>query len=414
MLKNNFRNYIKREFHPMNRIIASLVVFIILIFSLSIWVPHTIANENSWTTMEPMPTARSGIGIAVVEGKIYAIGGSYDSFGETEEYNPSTNTWTAKTPMPTPRINFGLVVVENKIYTIGGDSGNWTSGQTPTDIVEVYDPLTDTWKTKNAMNIKRIGLSASVVDGKIYVIGGGVGEPALGKVSATEVYDPLTDTWTTAKQIPTAVNYHASAVVDNKIYILGGAVGLSLNQIYDTETDTWSAGASLPVGVDGAAAGVIADDTGTQKIYVVGGKQNLDAVNLTQVYDPETDTWITGSPMPTARYGLGVAIINNTLYAIGGREGWFGSPVSAANERYIPIPPTATPALSPTSSPNPALSASPSLSPSNQPTQSSEPLTDHAPPIDAYLIVAIIGVVVILTIVIGVIKRGKRSRGGRF
>jgi hypothetical protein len=40
--------------------------------------------------------------------------------------------------------------------------------------------------------------------------------------------------------------------------------------------------------------------------------------------------------MPTARYGLGVAVVNYVLYAIGGREGWVGAPISAANEQYTP------------------------------------------------------------------------------
>lgn len=335
----------------MNRPIPSLVAVLVLIFLLSAWVPQTIATEDSWTTLEPMPTARSGIGVAIVDGIIYAIGGSYDSFGENEAYDPATNTWTTKTPMPTPRINFGIAVVENKIYTIGGDSGNWSSGSTPSNIVEVYDPLTDTWETKCSMNIRRIGLSASVVDGKIFVMGGRTGE-AVYEVAATEVYDPATDTWSTANQIPTPVTNYVSAVVNHKIYIIGGAVGLSLTQIYDAETDTWSTGASMPTGVDSAAAGVITDTEGKQKIYVIGGKQNLDAVNLTQIYDPETDTWSTGTSMPTARYGLDVATVNNMLYAVGGREGWFGSPISAANEQYIPIEyenvqPTATSSFSP-------------------------------------------------------------------
>ncbi|MCR3922953.1 MAG: hypothetical protein NUK65_10650, partial [Firmicutes bacterium] len=162
------------------------------------------------------------------------------------------------------------------------------------------------------------------------------GEPTYSGVSATEVYDPSTDTWTTASQIPTPVTGHVSAVVNNKIYIIGGAVGVTLNQIYDPETDMWSIGTPLPTGVDSAAAGVTAGDTDTERIFVLGGKQGLDAVKLNQVYDPETDTWSTGTPMPTARYGLGVAVVNDSLYAIGGREGWFGSPVSAANERYTP------------------------------------------------------------------------------
>lgn len=321
----------------------------------------TNASEDCWETLEPMPTVRSGISVAVVDGKIYAIGGSYDSLGETEVYDPVTNTWTQKTPMPTPRSRFGIAVFENKIYTLGGDSGNWSAGETPTNIVEVYDPASDSWETKAPMNIKRVGLSANMVDGKIYVIGGKMGNPST-QVSATEVYDPLTDTWTVAKQIPTPVNSHASAVVENKIYILGGAVRLSFNQIYDTKTDTWSTGASLPVGIDGAAADTIFDVSGDPKIYVVGGKIKLDAVNLTQVYDPLTDTWSTATSMPTARYMLGAAVLDDALYVIGGREGWFGSPISTANEKYVPIKDSTINAPS-------SLCPSPSFSPSSNPSE---------------------------------------------
>jgi len=305
------------------------LILLLIFISLLVSIPLVNATEDTWTTEEPMPTARAGIGVAVVNGKIYAIGGSYNSLGETEEYDPVTNTWTTKTPMPTPRIYFGIAVIENKIYTIGGDSGNWTAGQTVTNVNEVYDPTTDTWETKASMSTKRMALSANVVDGKIYLIGGGL--------TATEVYDPSTDTWTTEEPMPTAVGYQASAVVENKIYVIGGAVEVTLNQIYDTETDTWSNGTPLPKGVDAAAAVATTGVYAPKRIYVIGGKQNLDAVNFNQIYDPETDTWTTGTAMPTARYGLGVAIINDTLYAIGGREGWAGFPISAANERYTPV-----------------------------------------------------------------------------
>ena len=316
---------------------AKLIAFLILC-SLSvtlITIEAVRAAENSWTIMEPMPTANGWLGVAVVNGKIYAIGGGYGSTS-INEYDPVTDTWTTKTPMPTPRIFFGIAVVENKIYTIGGDRGNWEIGAVLTSVNEVYDPMTDTWERRSIMPTKRLGVSASVVNDKIYLIGGRIGEPTYAEVSATEVYNPSTDKWTTVEPIPTPVSSHISAVVNNKIYILGGAVGVTLNQIYDTETDTWSNGAPLPTGVDSAAAGVITGDTVTQRIFVIGGKQNLDAVNLNQVYTPESDTWIAGPPILTGRYGLGVAVVEDNLYAIGGREGWIGSPISATNERYTP------------------------------------------------------------------------------
>ncbi|MFA5365295.1 MAG: kelch repeat-containing protein [Candidatus Bathyarchaeia archaeon] len=312
------------------------VFILVLAFSITLFVPLIGATKDPWVSLESMPTARAGFGVAVVDGTIYAVGGSYDSHGKNEAYVPMTNSWTTKKAMPTPRYQFGTAVVDNKIYTIGGDAGNWADGEVVTDINQVYDPQTDTWETKASMPTKRMGLSATIVDGKIYVIGGRMGAPTYDDVSVTAVYDPSTDTWTTLEPIPAPVSYHAYAVIDNKIYIIGGAVEVILNQIYDTETNTWSTGSSLPVGVDSAAAGVLSDDNGNQRIYVIGGKQNLDAVNLTQIYDPTTDTWTLGTSMSTARYGLAVAVVDNTLYAIGGRPLANGFPVTGINEQYTP------------------------------------------------------------------------------
>ena len=138
------------------------------------------------------------------------------------------------------------------------------------------------------------------------------------------VYDPATDTWITKTPLPTRIEDYASAVVDNKIYIIGGARNLALNQIYDPETDSWSSGALLPTGFASAAAGVTTGAFSRQEIYVIGGKQGVNAVNLNQVYNPGTDTWVKSTAMPTARFSLGVAVVNDSLYAIGGHEGWFG------------------------------------------------------------------------------------------
>ena len=89
------------------------------------------SSEDSWISLEPMPTPRAGLGTAVVDGKIYAI-----VSGVNYEYDPLTNLWTTKEPMPTARRNFGITVFENKIYVLGGDS----SSGGPLGENEVYDP----------------------------------------------------------------------------------------------------------------------------------------------------------------------------------------------------------------------------------------------------------------------------------
>ena len=311
------------------------------------FVPHTETTENSWTTKQPMPTARIGLGVAVVNGKIYAIGGSnlYTWYNTNEEYDPATNTWTTKKPMPTARSDFGIAVYQNKIYVIGGETGfsdyTWAN--------EVYDPLTDTWETKTHMPSARAYLDANVVNGKIYLIGG-LASPYYPWPTSdkNDVYDPATDSWTSKALIPTADQGYASAVANNKIYVIGGGAfvnPIDHNQIYDPETDTWSYGAPLPTDVYRAAAGATTGVMAPKRIYVIGGYTS-GYTNLTQVYDPERDIWTTGTPMPTPRSSFGVAVINDVLYAIGGR---YGDNILAVNEQYTPFgygtfpPPDTTP-----------------------------------------------------------------------
>jgi len=326
-------------------------VFLLVILIISslyvVYIRPVKATEDSWTTKEPMPTARYRFGIAAVNGKIYAIGGQASgvTLGTNEEYDPATDTWTTKTPMPTPRYYFAVAVYQNKIYTFGGLTELPLQNNTYVGVTEVYDPATDTWETKTSMPTNRSALCANVVNGKIYLTSGIVYGPPpsfSSKSDVTEVYDPETDSWTTKASIPTPVCSYTSAVVNNKIYVIGGSkqytTYANCNQVYDPETDTWTEAEPIPTGVRFAAAGATTGALAPERIYVIGGSttQFPDGSNLTQIYDPEKDVWITGAPMPTPRGGLLVAVVNDVLYAIGGFN-TNGDNVLAVNEQYTPI-----------------------------------------------------------------------------
>jgi N-acetylneuraminic acid mutarotase len=87
-------------------------------------------------------------------------------------------------------------------------------------VVEEYDPFTDTWIRKTDMPTKRFGSSGSVINAKIYVIGGAVGYDAL---SINEVYDPTTDIWERLPNIPNP-RVGSACVLEGKIYYIGGAL----------------------------------------------------------------------------------------------------------------------------------------------------------------------------------------------
>jgi uncharacterized protein (TIGR02246 family) len=176
---------------------------------------------NTWTRKADMPTARGFHSANVVDGKIYVIGGSprapfQGSVPTVEVYEPATDTWTRKNNMPSSRSAGFSSVVDGKIYCFGGYGRRR---------VDEYNPVTDTWTEKANMPTYRTALSTSVVDGKIYTIGGYIpGVSGYPGVTIVEVYDPATDTWTTAPDMPTGRFGPRTSVVDGKIYVIGGLV----------------------------------------------------------------------------------------------------------------------------------------------------------------------------------------------
>jgi hypothetical protein len=359
---------------------AKLIVVLILgslLVSLQS-IAAVMATDNYWVTKESMQQARSDLGVATVNGKIYAIGGNtengyvpntsendYKALGwivaTNEEYDTETNTWAFKKPMPTPRCNFGIVVYQNKIYCIGGITNIVGDEISFTGVNEVYDPATDTWETKASMP-NSTSAQANVVDGKIYLIDGGCNG------NLNQAYNPVTDSWTIKEPMPVAIGSDnpppntlstlVSTVVDDKIYLMSFSVALSLNwkatiEIYNPENNTWSLKESSPSNLlEGgnwwsqaavATTGVMAPE----QIHIFFAKYPLYSTNLpnTLTYNASTDDWAVEVEAPTSRQNFGVVVLNDTLYVIGGRsydyplssDNYFYVTAEAVNEQYIPI-----------------------------------------------------------------------------
>ena len=61
-----------------------------------------------------------------------------------EAYDPGRDTWTSKASKPTSRYGLGVAVVNGLLYAVGGHNTNIGSLGT----LEAYDPVSDTWTTK--------------------------------------------------------------------------------------------------------------------------------------------------------------------------------------------------------------------------------------------------------------------------
>jgi RNA polymerase sigma factor (sigma-70 family) len=304
-------------------------------------------GEGEWSKKADMPMAKCGVAACTIGNKIYVIGGLsvnggiYTSVATVEEYDPKNDSWTKKADMPTPRDLFGFSVVNGKIYAIGGEKMVGQNLDWLQSAVEEYDPRIDKWTKKANMLTARFGASAVAVNGKIYVIGGG--NSAAQAVPNVEEYDPKIDKWTKKTDMPTAKAGSAFAEINGKIYIFGGETGgwcngpvLSTVEEYDPVTDTWVEKSNMPSPLLCSSACII-----NNKVYIFGGENpNKEMVPLSTVYkyDPVNDKWTTKPDMPVSKTILSTSSVNGKIYVIGGASltnGGGAVPLSSVEE-YTP------------------------------------------------------------------------------
>ena len=286
--------------------------------------------EAIWSRLAELPTPRSEVAAAGLDGKIYVMGGFGAGATANEEYDPAANTWRQRAPIPRGVDHAAAVGVNNKIYLIGGFDGRGG----PVNNVWAYDPKADAWTAKAGLPTPRGALGAAAAGGKIYAIGG---RDATQDLGTTEQYDPATDTWLARSAMSAARDHIAVAAVGERIYVVGGRLGsyarnLGVTEEYDPRSDAWTRRATLPTPRSGIAAA-----TYQGRIYVFGGEATEGAFNENERYEPTTDAWGKAPPLPTARHGLVAVALNNRIYVLAGGPTPGGS-VSALNEVFILFP----------------------------------------------------------------------------
>lgn len=286
-----------------------------------------------WTRLAPMPTHRQHLGAGAVAGRLYAIGGipfasPLSGAGAptalVQAYDPGTDSWTARSPMLTPRTSLGVGVLNGIVYAVGGWNGE------PVAAVEAYDPATDTWTAKAPLPTPRYDLAVTVVDGVLYAIGGAKQVNCVPEdpyypycnnyvpVATVEAYDPVSDTWNSKADMPTPRQVFGAATVNGSIYVMGGQWAgvndyLSSVEAYSPATDTWVTRASMPTGRFAHVVGVI-----DGIIFAAGGEVFNAGTAINEAYNPATDTWTTKVPLIEWRRGHAGAVLGGLFYVVGG------------------------------------------------------------------------------------------------
>ncbi len=226
---------------------------------------------DSWRVRSPMPAGRHHAGIGVVNDRLYVIGGFHasllniwDPTATVYEYDPHSDQWTTRKPMPTARGALAVAVLDGKLHAIGGYGKDGNSAAH-----EVYDPATDTWSTAAPLHVARDHHAVAAVGGRLYAIGGRLNRQYSQNVVVNEMYDPSTNQWTPKADLPTARSGITAQAVGGRIYVFGGEAPTGTfreNEAYDPERDTWESQAPMPTSRHGLGSAVVGG-----KVYLLCG-----------------------------------------------------------------------------------------------------------------------------------------------
>ncbi len=197
-------------------------------------------------------------------------GGQRFATREVWKYNVDTNTWTAMPLLPEARGGGALEIMGRKLHFFGGsdinrmDKGNhWVLSLGKADGLTPAAPLPN----------PRNHLAGAVLNGKLYAIGGQVGQKHYGTQASVHVWDSANpNTWTAVTSLPKALSHISASTfeMDNRIIVAGGmnAQGSSVSNMtaYDPLSNSWTPLTPLPTARHSGVAGSIENQIFTQRV----------------------------------------------------------------------------------------------------------------------------------------------------
>lgn len=266
--------------------------------------------SNTWTRVATLPAPRPLAMAEVVNGKIYIVGGynvttAFETYRTVLEFDPATSTFTEKAAMPVAVFGAASFVHQGKIWVLGGGT---TSFQAQTDVIQIYDPATDTW-TQSVSRIPAAlrSFDAAVVKGFAYILGGYqvaggqgrfYGYFHKGEINGDQI------TWTQLQDFPGgAIMRHSMGTDGNILYVTGGVTATSLQAninspltwAYNPLVNGWRNEVLKPV-PSSYSSQMLYDGSG--RLYVVGGQ--VGALNALQLGKPVEAYDINAATKPNA------------------------------------------------------------------------------------------------------------------
>ncbi|MEX2564309.1 MAG: hypothetical protein WD431_00020, partial [Cyclobacteriaceae bacterium] len=293
---------------------------------------HRAINQETWNLVNENNNYTERHENSFVQaGKFFYIMGGRENSTTIDKYDFEADSWNALEDVAPLSFNhFQATEYQGYIWVIGAFQDNDYPNESPASHIWIFDPVNEQYIMGPEIPLERRRGSAGLVmyKGKFYVIGGNTDGHNGGYVPYFDEFDPATGTWTALTNAPHSRDHFHAAVIGNKLYAAsgrlsggdGGTFGPVIKEVdvYDFETQSWS---TLPGNLDiptGRAGAVVASFN--DQLLIAGGEvpDKNDALAITEIFDPSTQTWSVGLDMNFPRHGTQGVVSGNGLFVASG------------------------------------------------------------------------------------------------
>lgn len=272
-----------------------------------------IAAETGWRELAPLPVRRARLGLAALEGRLYAVGGSAADgpTGRLDIYTISEGRWVEGPPRPLALANVGAAALKGRLFVPGGCDALGL----PVAAVHAYDPAAGVWELRAPLPEPLCGYALAVLDERLYLFGGWDGE---NNRALALRYDPARDVWEMLPPPREARAFGAATALGRQLFYIGGYDGAerATCEVYLVDEGRWAACPPLLQPRGGLSLASVGS-----YVYAIGGGWG-GYLGFSERFSPQQKAWtVVETPLVGEWRNLGLAVWETTLFATGGWSG---------------------------------------------------------------------------------------------
>jgi N-acetylneuraminic acid mutarotase len=316
--------------------------------SLAAAFPSPPQSHGKWQTLAPITVAprQEHVTVAISQEQLVIIGGvvpsdqGYSTTDIVQVYDIDSDSWSSAAPLPTALNHPNGAVVNGKIYVLGGLTPlvNATTWQAIPDSW-AYDPATGAWTPREPMPLEmESGSAAMGVYRDTIFLAGGMRSLTLvpgglqDTVDTVVAYNTTSDAWiqlpALATHMPEGRDHAGAAVVGHVFYVLGGRRRGQYNvadTVFALDLEDLDKGWVTKAGRMPTARGGVAASTIGELVYTLGGEGNpaegaRGVFSEVEAYNTTSDSWERLPPMAVPRHGTSAVAVGRQIFVPGGGD----------------------------------------------------------------------------------------------